>query len=184
MIILSWSIFEGGRCAGGPAFPLNPLANLGGPAFPIAPPLKPEQILARGLRGGGHPPLKLILNKIIMATDTLDLAPILAAHPDLAGLSSLSQPLIKKLPPVNLPDGPTWNDRVKRAEKIAETLNKVVSRAQEDLEEQFLDLRDLLIDKIRRQAPPGFRVEGLKLVYPRGKDPFELCLNSHFLATR
>ena len=77
---------------------------------------------------------------------------------------------IKKLPSVNMSDGPTWNDRVKRAEKIAEILTKIVNRAQEDLEEHFLDLRDTLLTQIRKKAPPGFKVEGTKLIYPKGAD--------------
>jgi hypothetical protein len=100
-------------------------------------------------------------------SDKLDLNPILARHP---GFNPSAMINIKKLPPVNLPDGPTWNDRVKRAEKISETLNKLVARAQEDLEEQFLDLRESLLSKIRQHAPPGFRVEGTNLIYTRGAD--------------
>ena len=99
--------------------------------------------------------------------ETLDLNPILAKHP---GFNPSAMINIKKLPPVTLTDGPTWNDRVKRAEKIAETLTKIITRAQEDLEEQFLDLRDSLLATIRRQAPPGFKVEGTKLIYPKGAD--------------
>ena len=60
-----------------------------------------------------------------------------------------------KLPPVDLPDGPTWNDRVKRAEKIAE----IVVRYQEDIEEHYFDMREKCIKDILTKAPTG-RIEG------------------------
>jgi hypothetical protein len=72
------------------------------------------------------------------------------------------------LPPVDLPDGPTWNDRVRRAEKISEIVTREFRRHQDEYEENFLDIRDKLLGDIRRLAPPGFRLEGTTLIVPPG----------------
>jgi hypothetical protein len=109
-----------------------------------------------------------------MATDTLDLTTILAKHP---GFNPDAMINIKKLPPINLPDGPTWNDRIKRAEKIKETVGKALARAQEEQEEHFLDLRESLLDKIRQIILPGGRIEGTKLIFPRGDPAFTSSIN-------
>jgi hypothetical protein len=74
------------------------------------------------------------------------------------------------LPPLNIPDGPTWNDRVKRAEKIA----LIVQRAQEDMEDRYFDIRQSILDQIQQSAPAGCRVEGsgagsrALLIVPKG----------------
>jgi hypothetical protein len=69
-----------------------------------------------------------------------------------------------KLPPLNIPDGPTWNDRVKRAEKIA----LIIQRVQEDMEDRYLDIRESILDQIQQSAPAGCRVEGSRLIVPNG----------------
>jgi hypothetical protein len=71
-----------------------------------------------------------------------------------------------RLPKLVMPDGPTWHDRVKRAERIGEIVSRELQRAQEELEENFLDLRDVLLSKIKKRAPAGYRVEGTKLYLP------------------
>jgi hypothetical protein len=74
------------------------------------------------------------------------------------------------LPPLNIPDGPTWNDRVKRAEKIA----LIVQRAQEDMEDRYFDIRQSILEQIQQSAPAGCRVEGsgagssALLIVPKG----------------
>lgn len=89
-------------------------------------------------------------------TTPINLLPYLKAHPDLN--------LTPKLPALDMPDGPTWNDRVKRAEKIA----SIVSTVHEDLEEAFLDRRESLLSKILQSAPKGSRLEGTVLHVPEG----------------
>jgi hypothetical protein len=79
-------------------------------------------------------------------------------------LPYLNFKLEPKLPPLDMPDGPTWNDRVKRAEKIA----SIVSRVHEDLEETYLDTREALLNKILQSAPRGSRLEGTVLHVPEG----------------
>jgi hypothetical protein len=69
-----------------------------------------------------------------------------------------------QLPPVNMQDGPTWNDRVKRAEKIA----LIVQRVQEDMEDKYLDIRESILVQIQQSAPVGCRVEGSLLIVPKG----------------
>ena len=93
----------------------------------------------------------------------IDLMPYLKANEDYARMSK-GLLINFKLPALDMPDGPTWNDRVKRAEKIA----AIVNTAQEDLEEAFLDLRESLLSKIIQSAPPGCRLEGTTLYAPEG----------------
>jgi hypothetical protein len=75
---------------------------------------------------------------------------------------SLALPL--PLPSVNMSDGPTWNDRVKRAEQIA----LIIQRVQEDMEDRYLDLRESILEQMQQCAPSGCRVEGMRLIVPKG----------------
>ena len=90
-----------------------------------------------------------------MSEDKVDLSPYITQY--------AATVLNAKLPPLSIPDGPTWNDRVKRAEKIA----LIVQRAQEDMEDRYLDIRQSILDQIQQSAPAGCRVEGSLLIVPK-----------------
>jgi len=73
---------------------------------------------------------------------------------------------ITYLPPVHasLPDGPTWYDRVKRAEHIADIVNRAFRHHQEEYEDQFLDLRDKFFSEIKVKLPKDAKLEGSTVI--------------------
>lgn len=92
-------------------------------------------------------------------THRIDLLPYIKQH---AGRFE-----IKSLPTVDMPDGPTWNDRVKRAEHIRAIVTREFRHHQSEYEETFLDVRDKFLSDVRRQAiAAGFsnvKIEGMIL---------------------
>ncbi len=90
----------------------------------------------------------------------IDLTPYLKIYCDKACLAKITC-----LPPVTMPDGPTWNDRVKRAENISDIVNRFFRRHQEEYEETFLDLRDKFLTDVRRLCSP-VKIEGMTLIAP------------------
>ncbi len=93
-----------------------------------------------------------------MTANTIDLSPYISRF--------ASSTAHVTLPTLNMPDGPTWNDRVKRAEKIA----LIVQRVQEDMEDRYLDLRESILEQIQQRAPTGCRIEGMRLIVPKDLD--------------
>jgi hypothetical protein len=92
-------------------------------------------------------------------TTRIDLTPYLKTYCDKACLAKIAY-----LPPVSLHDGPTWNDRVKRAESISDIVNRIFRRHQEEYEETFLDLRDKFLNDVRRVlSHSNFKIEGMSL---------------------
>ena len=94
---------------------------------------------------------------------------------------------LPSLPPVDIPDGPTWNDRVKRAEHIRDFVTREFRHHQTEYEETFLDVRDKFLADVRRQAiSAGFtdvKIEGTILSL-KGKQTDDLSSSLPILQYR